>query len=307
MRVGITGGGGFIGTTVCDLLLKYGHNVVVVDNLYRQTDYLISLCNNNGFRFVNCDILDNKKLGRTFENVDCVVHLAGIVGAPLCAANPTLATAVNVEGTQNVADLCKNRGIPVLFASTGSVYGKVEGVCTEDSPLNALSLYGLNKIEGEKIIREVPAHIIYRFSTAFGTSGNIRVSLLANDLVYRAVKEKAIVIFQADFRRSFVHVRDIASAIFTGITNFDLIGGQTYNVGHPLCNWSKRKLAEYIKLKTGCFVAYADEGYVDPDGRDYEIDFSRMDKFWKAKITMEQGIDELIRACEIINISHGYK
>lgn len=305
-KILVTGGGGFIGSVLCDELLSQGYEVRVLDNLFRKSDYLISLCKYPHFEFVHGDILDTTVLKKALEGVDGVVHLAALVGEPICRQMPDLATLVNLEGTKNVVSL-KDKGIPIIFASTGSCYGKVEGVCTEDSPLNAVSHYGKLKIDCETVIRRCPSHIIYRFSTAFGVSGNMRVNLLVNDLVHRAVHDGAFVVFQGDFRRSFIHVRDIVDGIIYGLKNFDDMKGETYNVGHDAGNWTKRELAEYIKGKTNCYVSYAGTGYIDPDQRDYEISYGRIHaKGWHANISVEQGIDELVKAAKVMKITHSY-
>jgi nucleoside-diphosphate-sugar epimerase len=303
-KILVTGGGGFLGTVLVDHLLNSGYQVRVLDNLFRQSDYLISRCSQPNFEFQYGDILDEIVVRKAFDGIDGVVHLAALVGEPICKKLSQLAALVNVEGTHNVVN-CKPKGMPMVFASTGSVYGKVEGICTEQSPLNALSHYARTKITGEQIVR--PESIIYRFSTAYGVSGNMRVDLLVNDLVYKAIHERALVMFQSSFRRSFVHCRDIASAIAFGLQNFEQMKSQTYNIGDPKGNWTKQQLAEYLKEKTGCFVSYADQGYIDTDGRDYEIDFSKMDNLgWKTIVNMEDGISEIIKCADLMKITHRF-
>lgn len=307
MRVLLTGGGGFLGTVLTDLLLNHSYQVRVLDNLFRESDYLISKCNNPNFEFYYGDVIDESHVKNAMKDVDAVIHLAALVGEPICKKMPAMASLVNIEGTYNVCKY-KPKTIPMIFASTGSVYGKVDGVCKEDSPLNALSHYAITKIEGEKLVKRTPNAAVYRFSTAFGISGNMRVNLLVNDLSHRAVHEKALVIFQPDFRRSFIHTRDIASAILFGLLNMDKMSYETFNVGHPEGNWTKRELAEYIKTKTRCFISYADTGYVDTDQRDYEIDFSKIyDLGWKAEISIEEGIDELLKSASLMTLTHRWK
>lgn len=303
-KILITGGGGYLGSVLTTVLLNMGYKVRVLDNLFRKSDYLISLCHNQDFEFQYGDILDEKAVQKAMEGVDGVVHLAALVGEPVCKKMSQLATLTNIEGTYIVV---KNKpsGVPMVFASTGSVYGKVDGVCTEESPLNALSHYAVTKIQGEKLVKD--ESVIYRFSTAFGVSGNMRVNLLVNDLVYRSKHDGGMILFQSDFRRSFVHCGDIALAIEFGLSEYDNMRGEIYNVGHPEGNWTKRQLAEYIKSKTGCFVSYADTGYVDPDQRDYEISFEKIRRLgWEAEISMEEGIDGLLRCSDLIKINHNY-
>jgi nucleoside-diphosphate-sugar epimerase len=303
-KILVTGAGGFLGSVLVDRLLNQGFKVRAFDNLFRDSDYLITKCAHPNFQFVFGDVLDKPILKKAMDGVDGVVHLAALVGEPICKKMPQLATLVNVEGTYNVIET-KPQGLPMVFASTGSVYGKVDGICTEESPLNAISHYARTKIDCESIVKN--ESVIYRFSTAYGVSGNMRVDLLINDLAYKAKYDRSLVMFQSEFRRSFVHCRDIASAIEFGLNGYGAMCGKTYNVGHPKGNWTKRQLAEYLKEKTGCFVAYADNGYVDPDGRDYEIDFSKMSNLgWNAEVPMEQGIDEVLAATDLIKITHRF-
>lgn len=305
MKILIDGGNGFLGTVLVEHLLKSGHKVRVLDNFFRQSsDYLIFLCSNPNFEFIYGDILDKEIVKRAMDGVDAVVHLAALVGEPICKLRYNLASLVNIEGTYNIIK-CKPTNLPMIFASTGSVFGVVKDVCTEDSPLNAISHYAKTKIEGEQIVKK--ESIIYRFSTAFGVSGNMRVDLLVNDLVYRAIYDKALVMFQSDFRRSFIHCRDIASAIEFGLKNYDSMRSEVYNVGHPNGNWTKRQLADYLHNKTRCFVCHADQGYIDTDGRDYEISFNKIYNLgWKAEISIEQGISELIQAMNLMKIQHRF-
>lgn len=305
-KILVTGGGGFLGSVLIKKLLNDGYKVRVLDNLFRKSDYLISLGEYESFEFQYGDVVNARNVQKAMEGVDGIVHLAALVGEPICRQIPDMATLVNVEGTYNVCEYKPNK-VPLVFASTGSVYGKVDGICTEESPLNALSHYALTKIRAEELVKKCDNSVIYRFSTAFGVSGNMRVNLLVNDLAYRAIHEKSMVMFQPDFRRSFVHCRDIASAIEFGIAGYKKMSGQVFNVGHKDGNWTKRQLAEYLKEKTKCFVSYAETGYQDPDQRDYEIDFSKMDNLgWEAKISVEQGIDELLKIADLIKITHNY-
>lgn len=306
VKILVTGGGGFLGTVLVDTLLSKGYEVRVLDNLFRDSDYLMSKCGDNKFEFIYGDVIDQSHVVNALQGVDGVVHLAALVGEPICKKMGALSSLVNIEGTYNVCKYKPPR-IPMVFASTGSVYGKVVDVCREDSPLNALSHYAVTKIEGEKLVRRTQNATIFRLSTAFGISGNMRVDLLINDLVYRAVYERSLTIFQSNFRRTFVNTKDIANAFVFGLENIDKMSYETYNVGHPEGNWTKRQLAEYIEKKTGCFISYADKGYTDTDQRDYEVDFSKIYKLgWEAKVSMEEGIDQLFKAVELMKITHRF-
>jgi nucleoside-diphosphate-sugar epimerase len=304
----ITGCGGYVGNVLARQALDMGYKVIGVDNFHKgNCDALFSVMDNDNFDFQYGDVTDLKRMMKLCERADAIIHLAAIVGFPACARQPALATAVNVQGTENM--LLARTGKPMVFASTGSVYGKVEDVCTEDSPLNAVSLYGTTKAEAEQMVTACEKTVAFRFATGFGISPCMRVNLLVNDLVYRAMTERHINIFQADFRRTFVHVRDMANAFLWGVESIfnNTLKHKVYNCGANDLNWTKRELAEYIKEKTGCYVTYADAGN-DADQRDYEVDYSRLnDNGFYCQETMEHGIDELLKVTPVLQIRHQYE
>ena len=306
-KVLVTGGGGFVGNVLVRRLLQYGYDVRVLDNFIKGCHGLMELAANPHFEFLYGDVTDFKTCKKAVKDVDGVIHLAAIVGFPDCAKQPGLAEAVNIKGTQNM--LVASCDKPFVFASTGSVYGKVEGICTEESPLNAQSWYGITKYEAEKAVTARDNTVAFRFATGFGLSPNMRVNLLVNDFVYKAIYDKALIIFQADFRRTFIHVQDMAKTFHLGLTG--LLGGnlkhKVYNAGGDHLNWTKRELVEYVASKTGCLVHYAEIGE-DPDQRDYAVDYSK----WYAEgfvpdYTMEVGIDQVIKAAPLIHITHQYE
>ena len=222
MKILVTGGGGYVGNVLCRQLLDKGYKVKCLDNFNKgQCDGIIPLAINPNFEFVYGDVTVSAQINEAVKGCDAIIHLAAIVGFPDCAAQPALAEVVNVSGTMNVINARNlyNKSIPLVYASTGSVYGKVEGVCTEDSPLNAVSEYGLNKLVAEKMMREEENTVSFRFATGFGVSPSMRVNLLVNDFVYQAITNKILTIFQADFRRTFIHVRDMSKAFIMGFEN----------------------------------------------------------------------------------------
>lgn len=298
----VTGANGYLGTVICNLLVANEYNVIGVDNYMRSmSDFMFYLNRFPNFRFVKTDIRD-ENISKVIKDSDFIVHAAALSGEPLCKANPSEAWSVNFDGTMHLADQ-KPKHTKMLFHSSGSVYGKLDTICTEKSPTNPLSIYAQSKLEAENELLKYHKDntIIYRFSTAYGLSGNMRTNLLLNDLAHKAVRGEDLTIFQADFRRSFVHTLDIADSILAAIENADKMSGEIYNVGNAEGNWSKRKAATYIQQLTNCRVHFADEGYVDPDGRDYEIDFYKINKFWKASVSMEQGISELIKGLKTLH------
>lgn len=309
MKILVTGGGGYVGNVLCRDLLLRGYEVRCVDNFQKgQCDALIPLVENPKFEFVHGDVTDISQAQDVIKGVDGIIHLAAIVGFPACKAQPALSNAVNIKGTQNIIAMREwhNEDIPLVFASTGSVYGKVEGICTEDSPLNAVSQYGLDKLKAEQLVSQSPNTVSFRFATGFGLSPCMRVNLLVNDFVYQAITNGILNIFQADFRRTFIHVRDMSRAFIFGLENHKKLKHKVYNAGADHLNWTKRELAEYVTSQTGAMVHYADIGS-DADQRDYEVSYARLsEEGFKCKENMEDGIQELIKVTPLLQIRHQY-
>ena len=303
----VTGGGGFVGNVLCRDLLSQGYKVRCVDNFHKTgTDPLMALIPNQNFEFMSGDVTNENSVKKMVEGVDGIVHLAAIVGFPDCKAQPALARVVNIGGTEN---LLKHRdeNTPFVFASTGSIYGQVEGVCTEESPSNAVSLYGVTKRIAEEMVRDKPNTVSFRFATGFGVSPSLRVCLLVNDFVHQAMTNNCLTVFQADFRRTFIHVKDMSRAFIFGLENVAGMKHDVYNAGSNNLNWTKRELSEYISEQTGCIVSYAEIGE-DLDQRDYEVDYSRLnDEGFQCIYNMKDGIKELIKAAPLIKIRHQYE
>ena len=309
MKILVTGGGGYVGNVLCRQLLDKGYQVKCLDNFNKgQCDGIIPLAINPNFEFVYGDVTVSAQINEAVKGCDAIIHLAAIVGFPDCAAQPALAEVVNVSGTMNVINARNlyNKSIPLVYASTGSVYGKVEGVCTEESPLNAVSEYGLNKLVAEKMMREEENTVSFRFATGFGVSPSMRVNLLVNDFVYQAITNKILTIFQADFRRTFIHVRDMSKAFIMGFENMGNWSQKVYNCGANHLNWTKRELAEYVKEHTDCFVHYEEIGE-DTDQRDYKVSYDSLEaEGFSCDVDMKTGIQELIKVAPILQIRHQY-
>lgn len=298
-------GAGYVGSVLVGQLLEKGYKVRAVDNFYKgNCDALIPYCSNENFEFTFGDVSSVSDVTKMTQGVDAVIHTAGIVGFPICQKHPGLSKLVNVIGTQNMVD--QARHIPFIFTSTGSVYGKLSEVCTENSPTNPQSTYGEHKRIAEKIVLEYDNALVYRFSTGFGVSPSMRVNLLVNDLVFQAYSNRCITIFEADAQRSFINVKSMAESLIFGLENFYKLKYKIYNVGHPSSNWTKRQLAEYIKEKTGCLVNYAEIGK-DLDSRNYSISFERINaEGWRDSRTIEDGIEELLRVCPLLQLRNPY-
>jgi len=307
MKVLVTGGGGFVGNVLCRKLLNLGYEVRCVDNFIKGCYGMMELVQRQDFEFIYGDVTDLEFCKKVTDGIGGIIHLAAIVGFPDCKAQPGLARAVNVDGTKNMVIAAD--GIPLVFASTGSVYGKVDGVCTEDSPRNPQSWYGITKYEAETIVREADNTVSFRFATGFGWSPNMRVNLLVNDFAYQAVYNKSLVIFQADFRRTFIHVQDMAKTFIMGLEKVSAnnLKYKVYNAGANHLNWTKRELAEYIAKLTNATVFYGDIGE-DPDQRDYEVDYSKWhNEGFQPDYTIEDGVKEVIKGSQLIHIVHQYQ
>lgn len=301
----VTGGAGYVGSVLIPKLLERGHHVRVLDNLmYRQTS-LLSYCLNSHFEFVRGDVRDRTALREILTGVDCIIHLAAIVGAPACARDPRLTEQVNYEASLLV-DECRSRSQGLIFASTGSNYGAVEGICTEDTPLTPLTTYGITKTKAETALLESGNVVVYRFATAFGLSPRLRLDLLVNDFTFQALKNRQLVLYEKGFRRTFIHVQDMAEAFIHAVENYEKLKDQAYNVGHESMNYTKEDVALAIKRKVDYHLHFSDVGS-DPDKRDYEVSFEKIRKTgFEPKVSLEEGIDELIKGYQMITLHNPY-
>jgi nucleoside-diphosphate-sugar epimerase len=303
-KVLVTGAAGYLASSTIYLLLEKGYKVVGLDNNFKRTaDTLIPFISNPNFSFILGDITDYDVLSRGFENVDYCIHAAGIVGAPACKKYWKLASIVNEEGCENIAEQ-KPDHVKLVYCNTGSIYkGGNNGVCTEKSEVAPQSHYAKTKFYGEQVLLSGENVISHRYATAMGLSrNNMRVNLLANDLTYQAVTNRTLTLFEADFMRTFIHCNDIASAIVFTLENFDAMQEKQsiYNVGHNDLNYTKRQLANIISQKTGCHLSFA-ETEKDPDQRDYGYDSSALYSFgWKPKYTLEDTVNEIIKAVPVL-------
>lgn len=308
MKVFITGGAGYIGTTLIPMLLEKDYEVTVYDSLiFDNGDKMLPYITNPNFNFIEGDIRDKKLLSKHIKNHDVVIHLAALVGFPICRKmGDKEAYSVNTEGTKNVID-CMDDSQYLLFGSTGSNYGEVEGVCTEDTPLNPLTAYGVTKTEAEKLVMSRKGSTAFRFATAFGVSPRLRLDLLVNDLTYKAETEGYAVIYESHFMRTFIHVKDIARVFCFAITNKEKMKGEVYNCGSNSMNYSKKNVCEIIKKEVPkVYFNYADiDG--DPDKRNYVVSYDKLKNLgFDTTITVEEGIKELIKTLPLVKIKSNY-
>ena len=306
MKILVTGGAGYVGTTLIPQLLEQGHEVRVLDNLMFGGDPLLPFFRYKTFEFQKGDIRNAEDVRRAAGDRDVVVHLAAIVGYPACRQQPRLAEEVNIHGTENVA-AAVSRDQLVLFGSTGSNYGAVEEICTESTPLHPLSLYGQTKTRAESHLLENCSAVAFRFATAFGLSPRLRLDLLINDFAYRAVTEQYLVVYEKTFMRTFIHVHDMGRAFMFAVDHSDKMRGEIFNVGSDLMNYSKQEICEKIQKHVECYVHYADVGE-DADKRNYVVSYKKVNEVgYSTLISVEDGVRELLRAFDVIRVGNPYR
>lgn len=296
----ITGGAGYLGSVLAEVLLDNGYHVTVFDNLmYKQTS-LLHLCDNNRFSFVKGDVTNHKELLPQIINHNVIIPLAAIVGAPACDANKKLATDVNFGQIQFIVDNLR-KDQKLLMPNTNSQYGSSENIITEESPFNPLSHYAITKCEAEEYIMDWGNGICLRLATVFGSSPRMRTDLLVNDFVYKTMTEGVLVLFQSHFKRNYIHVRDIAYTFLHCIENYGKLNGEVFNVGLSNANLNKKELAETIKKYFPDLVIIENEFSTDKDNRNYIVSNDKLESTgWKPLYTIENGINELISAYKMI-------
>jgi len=302
MKVLVTGGAGYLGSVLVPTLLQEGHEVTVLDNfLYNQAS-LLEVCHHPGLTILRGDVRDERLLSKALAQADVVLPLACLTGAPLCERDPVQARQVNLEA---VLAILKGRGREqrVIFPTTNSGYGVgQEGIhCTEETPLRPISTYGRLKVEAEKAVLDAGNSVTLRLATAFGVSPRMRLDLLVNDFVYRGVTDGFLVLFQAHFKRNFIHVRDIARAFLHVLKNFEKMKGQPYNVGLSDANLSKKELCEEIKKQIPRFYFTEAEVGEDPVQRNYIVSNEKIERSgFSPKVSLPEGIGELIKGYQVI-------
>jgi len=303
-RVLVTGGAGYVGSRFIPLLLNKGYTVRVLDNLLYEQPSLLNFFINPDFEFINGDVTVEKTVKQAMKNVDIVVHLAAIVGAPACQINPKRAREINVDATRLINIHRENR--PLIYPSSGSIYGKLENICTEDSDVNPLSLYGETKYESEQIIQNSKNYVIYRPATAFGLSQRMRLDLMPNDFTFQAVKNNNLVVYEGYAKRTFIHVLDFARSLLYAIEHFDDMKNEIYNLGSEGLNCTKKQIAEMIQKHHKYYLHFAEFG-TDPDKRDYEVSYEKLrKKGFTTAITLDQGIRELIHGYKMIHLRNPF-
>lgn len=301
-RILVTGGAGYVGSVMVPMLLDAGYEVVVLDNLmYGQTS-LLGLADNDKFSFVAGDARDERRLKELLPEVEAIIPLAALVGAPACDRNPLLAESLNLGAIQSLIKL-RSREQVIVFPTTNSGYGTRSGdvYCTEETPLEPISLYGQTKVQAEKELLESGNAVTLRMATVFGVSPRMRLDLLVNHFVYEAVSRGYIVIYEKHFKRNYIHIRDVADCFVFCLENFERLKNEPYNLGLDEANYNKEELAELVKEQVPHFNAVFSETGTDPDQRNYIVSNAKLQKCgFRAHRTVQQGIQELIKAYKML-------
>ena len=302
MKILITGAAGYIGSILIPALLGRGYEIIAIDNfMYNQTS-LLDCCHDKNLTIIRGDARDRELISSQLKKVDVIFPLACLTGAPLCSKDPIGAKTTNFDAIKMLLDL-RSKDQRIIFPTTNSGYGIGEkGVyCTEETPLRPISLYGKLKVEIEKLILESGNSITLRLATVFGISPRMRLDLLVNDFTYRAVNDRFLVLFEAHFKRNYLHVRDVAKAFIHSLENFDGMKNEPYNVGLSDANLSKWELCEGIKKQVPDFYFVEASVGEDPDKRDYIVSNEKIEATgFKPVFSLQDGISELIKGYQII-------
>ena len=298
-RVLVTGGLGYLGSILCEHLLDAGYRVAALDNLMYGTGQqgLYHLCSNSAFDFIKGDVRDEDTMRTALQSADIVIHLAAIVGAAACDRDTALATSVNLESVKLLNRLRSPNQL-VVFPNTNSGYGATTGdrYCTEETPLEPISLYGRTKVESERLLLNSPNAVAFRLATVFGFSPRMRLDLLVNHFVYAAVKEGYLVLFEKEFKRNFVHVRDVADCLLHALGHRDRMVGNVYNLGLDSANLSKEELVMCVKQHVPNFYIHFAPIGQDPDKRNYIVSSAKLRSAgFEARRSLDDGIRELIK------------
>lgn len=299
----VTGGAGYLGSVLVPEFLKSGFGVTVLDNFMYGQNSLFGCCAYKKFSVVKGDARDENILKPLLKNADYILPLAALVGAPLCDRDKIGAVTTNRDAIASLVKLSsKDQGIIIPTTNSGYGIGKKGVYCTEDTPLNPVTLYGKTKVDAERIVLDRGNAVSLRLATVFGISPRMRIDLLVNFLTYRAVSDRFVVIFEGHFKRNYIHIRDVVQAFLHVLNNFSAMKDEAYNVGLSDANFSKLELCAKIKEEVADFVYLESPVGKDPDKRDYIVSNEKIEKAgFKPVYSLEMGIRELIKGYDMVS------
>lgn len=302
-KVLVTGGAGYIGSVLVPELLRAGHEVTAIDNFWYNQSSLLDVCNFKTLTVVRGDARDEALMKKHIVGKDFIMPLACIVGAPACDRDPVAAKTINLGAIELILRL-RDKSQKIIFPNTNSGYGRMAedvAFCDETSVLDPVSLYGKLKVQAEKELLEAGNAITLRLATVFGIGPRMRLDLLVNDFVYRAVNDGAIILFEPHFKRNYIHIRDVARAFMHAMDNFEAMKNHTYNVGLSDANLSKAELCAEIKKQIPKFVFIESKIGEDPDKRNYIVSNAKIEKTgFKPQVSLQDGIAELVKGYQIV-------
>jgi|TARA_R110002020_G_scaffold234906_1_gene447036 nucleoside-diphosphate-sugar epimerase len=301
MKILITGGAGYIGSELVNFLLKSGHSVIVADSLDYEPTSLLRYCSNTNFEFVKLDIRRTDLLKDLMSKCDVIIPLACLVGFPVCEERPHEAVEINYKVNKWIADN-KSPNQIVIYPCTNSGYGSSEnGICTEESPMNPISIYGKTKVDAEKAYQDTEGCCTLRLATVFGPSTRPRTDLLVNNFVLKAIKDRVLVLYECEFMRNYVHIWDICRVYNFILDNWDKCSNKTFNIGNDDINMNKLQLAEKISEHIPLEIIKA-EFTQDPDKRDYEVSSQKIYNLgFQCDYNLDDGIKQLIKMYKILD------
>ncbi|WP_374399315.1 NAD-dependent epimerase/dehydratase family protein [Niveibacterium sp.] len=308
MKILVTGGAGYIGSVLVPELLAAGHEVTVVDNFMYKQASLGHVCAHPKFDLVRGDVRIENVMKPLIAKADAIIPLAAYVGAPLCARDPVGASSTNHDAIEMMLRHVSQEQ-RIVMPTTNSAYGTGDenNYCDENSPLKPISLYAIEKVKVEQMLLQHPNAISFRLATVFGMSPRMRIDLLVNDFTYRAVNDRFIVLFEAHFKRNYIHVRDVVRAFIHGFENFETMRGQIYNMGLSSANISKLELCQRIALQVPDFTFLEAPLGKDPDQRNYIVSNEKVEATgYRTAYTLDDGIRELIKGYQMLkNTQYG--
>ena len=299
----VTGGAGYLGSTMVPDLLAADHKVTVLDNFMFKQSSLNHCCYHPNFNVVKGDIRQKDTMSKLMKATDIIIPLAALVGAPLCNLDPIGATTINHDAIELMLKLLSKDQI-VLMPTTNSAYGTgdKDNYCNEESPLRPISQYAIEKVEIEKKLMQQPNAISFRLATVFGMSPRMRIDLLVNDFTYRAVNDGFVVLFESHFKRNYIHVRDVSRVFQHALNNHENMKGEIYNVGLSDANVSKKELCQHIQKQLPNFVYIDEQIRKDPDQRNYVVSNEKIEATgYRTEFSLDLGIRELIKGYTMIS------